>query len=207
MKTAAKSGSGLSSAIRVSVIFAGLGASTGVKSNRASHPESRGEFGLVASHARCAALSANTICVLDMDRELWARGPGVKPNFSAARKIVVEMLGNAVLSIMSPLSTLVHATPSFLPPPADGAGPLSDSMNVAEVTAKAKVLLEALPYIQDFRGSTFVVKYGGSFMDDPDPTVGAASRTTSRSFGGRDQRRRGARRRQGDHPGDGGLGA
>ena len=42
-------------------------------------------------------------------------------------------------------------------------------MNVAEVTAKAKVLLEALPYIQDFRGSTFVVKYGGSFMDDPDP--------------------------------------
>jgi acetylglutamate kinase len=42
-------------------------------------------------------------------------------------------------------------------------------MNVVEVTAKAKVLLEALPYIQDFRGSTFVVKYGGSFMDDPDP--------------------------------------
>src|SRR3954470_16326777 len=42
-------------------------------------------------------------------------------------------------------------------------------MNVADVTAKAKVLLEALPYIQDFRGSTFVVKYGGSFMDDPDP--------------------------------------
>jgi acetylglutamate kinase len=44
-------------------------------------------------------------------------------------------------------------------------------MNVAEITAKAKVLLEALPYIQDFRGSTFVVKYGGSFMDDPDPVV------------------------------------
>ena len=44
-------------------------------------------------------------------------------------------------------------------------------MNVEEITAKAKVLLEALPYIQDFRGSTFVVKYGGSFMDDPDPTI------------------------------------
>ena len=43
------------------------------------------------------------------------------------------------------------------------------AMNVAEVTAKARVLLEALPYIQDFRGSTFVVKYGGSFMDDPNP--------------------------------------
>jgi acetylglutamate kinase len=46
-------------------------------------------------------------------------------------------------------------------------------MNVAEVTAKAKVLLEALPYIQDFRGSTFVVKYGGSFMEDPDPVARA----------------------------------
>jgi acetylglutamate kinase len=46
-------------------------------------------------------------------------------------------------------------------------------MNVVEVTAKAKVLLEALPYIQDFRGSTFVVKYGGSFMDDPDPVARA----------------------------------
>lgn len=44
-------------------------------------------------------------------------------------------------------------------------------MNVNEITTKAKVLLEALPYIQDFRGSTFVVKYGGSFMDDPDPAV------------------------------------
>src|SRR5580658_10169702 len=44
-------------------------------------------------------------------------------------------------------------------------------MDVAEVTAKAKVLLEALPYIQDFRGSTFVVKYGGSFMADQDPAV------------------------------------
>jgi acetylglutamate kinase len=46
---------------------------------------------------------------------------------------------------------------------------VSAEWDVAEVTAKAKVLLEALPYIQDFRGSTFVVKYGGSFMDDPDP--------------------------------------
>ena len=44
-------------------------------------------------------------------------------------------------------------------------------MDVTEVIAKARVLLEALPYIQDFRGATFVVKYGGSFMDDPDPAV------------------------------------
>lgn len=38
-----------------------------------------------------------------------------------------------------------------------------------DITVKAKVLLEALPYIQRFRGSIFVIKYGGSFMDDPDP--------------------------------------
>ena len=30
---------------------------------------------------------------------------------------------------------------------------------------KAATLLEALPYIQRFAGTTFVVKYGGSFMD------------------------------------------
>jgi len=34
---------------------------------------------------------------------------------------------------------------------------------------KAATLLEALPYIQRFSGATFVVKYGGSFMDSPDP--------------------------------------
>ncbi len=44
-------------------------------------------------------------------------------------------------------------------------------INVDELIAKARVLLEALPYIQRFKGSTFVVKYGGSFMDDPDPEV------------------------------------
>lgn len=46
-----------------------------------------------------------------------------------------------------------------------------NTVDVGELTAKAKVLLEALPYIQDFRGSIFVVKYGGSFMDEPDPTT------------------------------------
>jgi acetylglutamate kinase len=44
-------------------------------------------------------------------------------------------------------------------------------MDIAEITAKARVLLEAMPYIQDFHGSIFVVKYGGSFMDDPDPAA------------------------------------
>jgi acetylglutamate kinase len=40
-----------------------------------------------------------------------------------------------------------------------------------DVTTKAAVLLEALPYIQRFRDAIFVVKYGGAFMDDADPTV------------------------------------
>ncbi|HWF18396.1 MAG TPA: acetylglutamate kinase [Verrucomicrobiae bacterium] len=37
--------------------------------------------------------------------------------------------------------------------------------------SKADVLLEALPYMQRFRGQTFVIKYGGSFMDSPDAAV------------------------------------
>src|SRR5512136_1473049 len=37
--------------------------------------------------------------------------------------------------------------------------------------SKASTLMEALPYIQRFSGATFVVKYGGSFMDSPDPEV------------------------------------
>jgi len=40
-----------------------------------------------------------------------------------------------------------------------------------ELIAKAATLLEALPYIQKFSGATFVVKYGGSFMDSPDASV------------------------------------
>ena len=38
-----------------------------------------------------------------------------------------------------------------------------------DVTTKAAVLLEALPYIQRFRDAIFVVKYGGAFMDDANP--------------------------------------
>src|SRR5437870_8669157 len=40
-----------------------------------------------------------------------------------------------------------------------------------DLIAKAATLLEALPYIQKFNGATFVVKYGGSFMDSPDANV------------------------------------
>jgi acetylglutamate kinase len=40
-----------------------------------------------------------------------------------------------------------------------------------DLIAKAGTLLEALPYIQKYSGATFVVKYGGSFMDSQDPAV------------------------------------
>ena len=40
-----------------------------------------------------------------------------------------------------------------------------------DLISKAAMLLEALPYIQKFSGATFVVKYGGSFMDSPEAAV------------------------------------
>lgn len=40
-----------------------------------------------------------------------------------------------------------------------------------DLIAKAATLLEALPYIQRFRNQIFVIKYGGSFMDSPEPEV------------------------------------
>ena len=38
---------------------------------------------------------------------------------------------------------------------------------MTEVKATAEVLVQALPYIQEFRGKTVVVKYGGNAMADP----------------------------------------
>ena len=40
-----------------------------------------------------------------------------------------------------------------------------------DLISKAATLLEALPYLQKYSGATFVVKYGGSFMDSPDPVI------------------------------------
>lgn len=42
------------------------------------------------------------------------------------------------------------------------------------IQTKTEVLLEALPYIQQFKGSIFVVKFGGSFMDTEQARVGVA---------------------------------
>ena len=52
-----------------------------------------------------------------------------------------------------------------------GKPPCSQFPPMQNLIAKAATLLEALPYIQKFSGETFVVKYGGSFMDSPDPAV------------------------------------
>ncbi len=41
-------------------------------------------------------------------------------------------------------------------------------MNMSKLTPgdKAKILIEALPYIKKFSGKTFVIKYGGNAMVD-----------------------------------------
>ena len=41
-----------------------------------------------------------------------------------------------------------------------------NELSQIDPATKAKVLLEALPYVQKFRDSLFVVKYGGSFLDE-----------------------------------------
>ncbi|MFM5924194.1 MAG: acetylglutamate kinase [Novosphingobium sp.] len=43
-----------------------------------------------------------------------------------------------------------------------------DSALMTAMLAKAETLVEALPYLQRYAGQTFVVKYGGHAMGDPD---------------------------------------
>jgi len=52
------------------------------------------------------------------------------------------------------------------PAPAAG-GALASHTSQADAAHRADVLLEALPYIQRFRGAVVVVKYGGNAMIDP----------------------------------------
>ncbi|MEX1045285.1 MAG: acetylglutamate kinase, partial [Chthoniobacterales bacterium] len=41
-------------------------------------------------------------------------------------------------------------------------------MSVTDASLRAGTLIEALPYLQKFRGQTFVIKYGGSAMESDD---------------------------------------
>jgi acetylglutamate kinase len=43
------------------------------------------------------------------------------------------------------------------------------------IETKTEVLMEALPYIQEFKDSIFVVKFGGSFMDTEIARIGVAT--------------------------------
>ncbi len=43
------------------------------------------------------------------------------------------------------------------------------------IETKTEVLMEALPYLQQFKGSIFVVKFGGSFMDTEQARIGVAT--------------------------------
>lgn len=40
--------------------------------------------------------------------------------------------------------------------------------NIPQLVSNADVLINALPYLQAFRGSTFLIKFGGSAMDNPE---------------------------------------
>ena len=40
------------------------------------------------------------------------------------------------------------------------------AMSQTSPVHRAEALIEALPYIQKFRGCTFIIKYGGSAMED-----------------------------------------
>ncbi len=46
------------------------------------------------------------------------------------------------------------------------AAPDTSRLRIAGTMGKAKILMEALPYIQAFKGRTVVIKYGGSAMVD-----------------------------------------
>jgi acetylglutamate kinase len=44
---------------------------------------------------------------------------------------------------------------------------VSAPVRLADASARAEMLAEALPYIREFSGRTFVIKYGGHAMEDP----------------------------------------
>ena len=46
------------------------------------------------------------------------------------------------------------------------AAPNSQKGRIASTMGKAKILVEAMPYIRDFQGKVVVIKYGGSAMTD-----------------------------------------
>ncbi len=49
-----------------------------------------------------------------------------------------------------------------------GHAPDASKSSIATSMGKASILMEALPYIQRFRGEIVVIKYGGSTMDAPE---------------------------------------
>jgi acetylglutamate kinase len=51
--------------------------------------------------------------------------------------------------------------------PIGHSSPSPGKARIANSMGKAKILMEALPYIQRFRGRIVVIKYGGSTMEDP----------------------------------------
>lgn len=59
------------------------------------------------------------------------------------------------------------ATLAVFKPARPPCGPCHSPSPVDELIGKARVLIEALPYISEFRGRTVVVKIGGAAQEDP----------------------------------------
>ena len=45
---------------------------------------------------------------------------------------------------------------------------MTDPTTMPDLLTKAETLVEALPYLQRYAGETFVIKYGGHAMGDPE---------------------------------------
>ena len=127
--------------------------------------------------------------------------------FPIGELLVGQMIAKVVLSavLVPPLIYLFVATRAdALRRRSVGARPISaraqrmtDHAPDPALLAKAETLTEALPYLQRYAGATFVVKYGGHAMGDPE--AGARFRRGCRAAeGGRDQSGRRPWRRAAD---------
>jgi len=180
---AAKSGDGRSSAMSVRVIFAGLGASRGIKSKRVGADAKAGrecclggQPGAVDSRketedscwARDRSGRAQAWSEAEFLRGCVCAGASAQKLFWQRVQIIMEMSGASTLSIICFIANVSAFSCQHILFRGSAARLIRN--DVAEITAKAKVLLEALPYIQDFSRNRLRREIRRkSFMDDPDP--------------------------------------
>jgi acetylglutamate kinase len=72
------------------------------------------------------------------------------------------------VSLHTAISTPVSKTKSSPAKAKDALAPAQDTADLSSVYANAKILSEALPFMQRYDNATVVVKYGGHAMGDPE---------------------------------------